>query len=148
MTLPKQPPLRRDWSWAVIKRHPACRVCGATDRKIELAHVIGREHDLKNVSVCDWTDPRTGETHLERVALVLPDRVVPLCGPQVNTGTCHNRLDLAHDLELWDHLLDEEKRQAIEDAGSLGLALRRLAPLTWEQRIELNAQGEMIEVAV
>lgn len=148
MTLPKKPPLKRDWqTYAAAKRHPACRACGRTDRKIELAHVIGRSHDLKNVSICDWANPRTGDSHLVRVAFVKAERVVPLCGPQNQPGTCHYRHDLGHDLDLWDFLTDEEKDQAIEDAGSLGLALRRCAPCSWDDRSEF-VDGELVEVKV
>lgn len=118
---------------------PVCRVCGATGRKIELAHVIGTTHDLKNVSVCEHGG------HSVRVATVLPDRVVPLCGPQQQPGTCHYRLDLGHDLELWDHLTRAEKVQAVSDAGSLGQALKRCARPSYLDRIEIR-DGVQVEV--
>jgi len=147
MTLPRKPPLVHDWDLANWeKRTGKCRVCGAEDRKIELAHVVGVRCDTREA--VEEERLFRGKVQPVRVAYINPDRVVPLCGPQVNTGTCHYRLDLGHDLELWDHLTDREKRQAVKDAGSLGQALHRLAPLTWENRLEFNANGDLIEVAV
>lgn len=121
---------------AEFKRSDRCRVCGRGDRRIELAHVIGREHDLKDVEVRDGF----------RVALVRPDRVVPLCGPAIDTGSCHWAYD-AYRLDLWDYLTEREKELAIEDAGGLGRALRRCAPLTWEDRVEI-VDGEQVELSV
>lgn len=140
MTLPGQPPLKRDWSAAEIKRVPACRVCGCRSRKIELAHVIGRRCDLDQVSICEYEDDRRGEVHAVRMAVVLPDRVIPLC------VDCHRQFD-AHRLDVWNDLTTLERFQAIEDAGTLGQALRRCAPLTWQNRVEI-VNGRQVEVAV
>lgn len=137
MTLPKRPPLKWDWSKANLeKRSATCRVCRRGDRKIELAHTIGREADTRDAIV-------TGDV---RLATVLPARVIPLCGPSVNSGTCHN-LQHGSRLDIWDHLTEAERLQAIVDAGSLGQALRRCAPLTWEDRVEI-VDGEQVEMAI
>lgn len=142
MTLPKKPPLRYDWSRANReKRTDRCRVCGRSDRKIELSHTIGISCDVRDsiITTIDGKDVR--------LAVILPARVVPLCGPQQQPGTCHYRLDLGHDLELWDHLTEAERLQAITDAGSLGQALRKCAPLTRLDRIEI-VDGRQVEVQI
>lgn len=147
-TLAKLPPLQRDWSAAEVKRADWCRVCQRPrwEVPIELAHVIGRRCDLDQVSICEYEDDERGEVYSIRVAVVLPDRVIPLCGPATDSGSCHQLLD-AHQLDVWDHLSKGERFQAIEDAGSLGLALRRCAPLTWDSRVEI-VDGAQREVAV
>lgn len=138
MTLPRKPPLVFDWSAANLKRGWWCRVCGRADRKIELAHVLGIKFDTANAVVVGG----------RRVAKVDPDRVIPLCGPSTNHGTCHH----AHDhktgtVEVWDFLSGPERRRAIEDAGSLGQALRRCAPRTWLDRVEI-VDGVQVEMEV
>lgn len=144
MTLPKQPPILRVWNLAnTTKRLGSCRLCNKTAaevKKLELAHVMGCEHDLKETVIGkdDQGRPR-------RLCLVLPSRVIELCGPAVDTGTCHNGLD-THQMDVWDVLSPGEKKQAIEDAGGLGQALKRCAPLTWQDRIELDKDGNAIEV--
>ncbi len=140
MTLPKKPPLKPNRSDANReKRSDRCRVCQRTDRKIELAHVIGIASDTREAVVT------TVEGREVRVCRINPDRVVPLCGPQQQPGTCHYGLDLGHDLELWDFLTPVEKQQAIHDAGSLGQAMRRCAPRTRGDRVEI-VNGEQREV--
>lgn len=137
------PEIKRDWSLAnEFKRTKQCRVCGKVAgqvEKFELAHVIGTEHDLKDCSITEW------QGHSVRLAVVRPSRVITLCGPAVNTGTCHNLYD-SHRLDIWDDLTDVEKDQAIEDAGGIGPALHRCAPLTWLERTEI-VEGKTIEVA-
>ena len=139
MTLPRKPPFRYDWGRANCqKRSVCCRVCGRSDRKIELAHVWGIEADTRAaiVTVVDGQDVR--------LAVILPARVIPLCGPSVDTGTCHN-LQHGSRLDVWDFLTEPERFQAITDAGGLGLALRKCAPLTWLDRVEI-VNGEQREV--
>lgn len=136
------PPLKRDWTAAEVKRADHCRVCGRGrwDAPIELAHVVGRRCDLDQVSVCEFEDDRHGEMHTVRVARVLPDRVIPLCGPALDSGSCHHLFD-SHRLDVWEYLTKPERFQAIEDAGGLGLALRRCAPGSWVSRVEMVAGG-------
>lgn len=117
MTLPKKKPIRRMWGAAEEKRRRRCRACGRSlselrqmGRNIELAHVVGREHDLT---------PAIGfeEIPLERGQLfVAPTRVIPLCGPSVDSGTCHN-LQHAGRLDLLPHLTRAEEIQAVADLG-------------------------------
>ena len=120
MTLPRKTPIRRVWDYAEEKRENRCRGCGRTytelrqmGRRIELAHIAGREHDLT---------PAIGyeEIPLERGQLfVAPTRVIPLCGPSVDTGTCHN-LQHAGRLDLLGKLTADEEIQAVADFGRLG----------------------------
>lgn len=145
MTLPKKPPLVHDWSEANEKRIGKCRVCGATNRKIELAHVWGIKADTRDAVEEMW--PHRGKIRLCRVATINPRRVVELCGPQQQPDTCHYRHDLGRNLELWDYLTDEEKGQAIKDAGGIGPAIRRCAPQSWDDRTEM-VDGQVVEVPV
>lgn len=105
---------RRDWSLAIAKRQEEedrCRVCGA--HGTEAAHIMGRVHDQPI-------------SEGSRTLLVLPDRIVPLCPP------CH-RLHDSHQLELVGHLTTAEQAQAVLDAGSIGLALKRISPVQEER---------------
>lgn len=133
-TFARKPPLRRDWTLAnEVKRESFCRVCDKQFwevKTIDLAHVLGREHDLKSVSEVELDDGRG----LVRMAVVIPDRVLSLCGPQQETGTCHGLYD-GHRLDIWELLTDSERAQAIEDAGGEGQALRRCAPLSWKTAV-------------
>lgn len=137
MTLPRKPPPKRDWTLANQKRTMACRVCGRTDRPIELAHVIGRKVEI----------PEAVETKVDgrlvRLIVVRPDRVVPLCGPAIDPASCHGAYDSSQ-LDLWGYLTKAERWQAIEDAGGLGQALRRCAPLSWQNQVEV-VDGEAVE---
>ena len=109
-----EPP--RDWTLAIAKKEEEgrCRVCNSTEAfGLECAHILGRKYD----------QPITpGLTTL----LVLPDRIVPLCSEETN-GRCHRRYD-AHELDLLPYLTAEEQAQAVLDAGSVGLALKRISP--------------------
>lgn len=139
MTLPKRPPLRQDWELANWeKRTDRCRICGTRTRKIELAHVIGVEHDTREAVVTTVAGKEV------RLVTINPDRVFSMCGPVTDSGTCH-WLDHHYRLEKWDHMTDAEKRQAIVDAGGLGQALRRCAPLSWLDRVEV-VDGQQVEI--
>lgn len=109
---------RRDWSLAreKVEREGRCRFCARSDRKLEAAHVTGRRNDEKAP-----LRPVDGF----RKGMVHPDRVIPLCGPSVNTGTCHNLYDSSR-LDVRYVLSAEEWGQAIKDEGGYGLAERRL----------------------
>lgn len=127
-----KPPLVRDWSLVFAEKGESdsvCRNCRKAPpevERLEWAHTIGREHDKENfiLGLTDAGNPA-------RLCLVVPNRVVRLCGPAVNTGTCHNKYDTSQ-LDIWDLMTDDEKDQAIHDAGSEGLAMRRCAPLVWK----------------
>jgi hypothetical protein len=111
---PKRSEPKRDWSLAQAKVEEEgefCRVCGAIE--VEKAHILGRKYD----------QPISPDS---RTLLVLPDRIVPLCGEWANR--CHQRYD-AHELDLLPYLTAAEQAQAILDAGSIGLALKRISPV-------------------
>lgn len=112
---------RRDWSLANVKREEgSCRNCGAV-LHLELAHVIGREHDKYPPII--WDE----DAEPWRPYMVAPARVIPLCGPATDSTTCHGkqhgkRLDVSP-------LLDrEESAQAVYDAGSVYSAAILLCP--------------------
>lgn len=121
----KRKPIRRIWTDARAKVDEAgeCRGCGRSvkvlrrmGRSLDAAHTIGREYDHK-LSPTEY--------------LVEPDSVVELCGPQVNTGTCHQLYD-ARKLDLWSKLTRDERLYAVEKIG-----LRRA-----KSRIKGRAHGE------
>lgn len=115
----------RDWGRAnEEKRGEVCRYCAYQGRSpvgscLELAHLSGREHDFT---------PAIGYEDVELVRsrlFVAPSRVVPLCGPSVDTGTCHAEQEAGR-LDLLPVLTREEEIQAVADMG-LALAYRRLS---------------------
>jgi hypothetical protein len=127
--------IRRDWSEAEVKRTSECRVCGRSDYPIELAHIIGREHDKKEPlrSLGRMWKSATGQT-----LYVHPDRVIGACG--FYEDSCHKRYD-AHLLSLAGHLTPEEEAQAVVDAGSLELARKRIDPLAYEGKVATSGVG-------
>lgn len=83
---------------------------------MELAHTTGRANDKARVrgSKTVWVEAES---------------IVPLCGPAVDTGTCHNAYD-THQLDLGAYLHEDEVRRAVEDyGGNEALAMRRLFPV-------------------
>lgn len=88
------------------KKEERCRVCGIEG--VELAHITGRA----------WDRPRTPGA---KTVYVEPQSIVPLC-PR------HHRQYDAHALDLLPYLELPEELRAIEDMGSIGLALKRLSP--------------------
>jgi len=111
---------KRDWTdaRAKVEAEGCCRICKRSDRKLEAAHVLGRQHDEPKVNKA------TGETLKE--LYVDPNRIVPLCGPFPEG--CHgdvdyNRVNLVH------HLTIEEQVQAVRDAGGIAPAFTALAPV-------------------
>lgn len=109
----KQP--RREWNDAIAKveAEGCCRVCGATDY-LDAAHIIGREHDALIVG------PRGGES-----LYVHPDSIVPLCGSFARND-CHGMYD-GRELDLLAHLTLHEQVRAVEDAGGIISALKRVS---------------------
>jgi hypothetical protein len=96
---------RRDWTLAVAKVHGGeqrCRVCGTSP--VETAHVIGRARDLRSGNVIR----------------VNPDAVIPLCRE-------HHRAYDAYELDVLPVLTVSEQAQAVEDAGGIISALRRIS---------------------
>lgn len=99
--------MKRDWTQArrKVDLEVCCRVCGSVQR-VEACHVVGRKHD--------------------KDGFVNPDSIVPLCGPATTSSTCHGRYDSGW-LDLAPFLTAEEGAQAVLDAGSLWLAVRRVS---------------------
>lgn len=104
--------VRRDWTAAreKVQAEGECRVCGRSDLKLEAAHVAGRFRD---------PEVRPG---LRRVDA---DSIVPLCGPFGDTDRCHTRYD-QHALDLLPHLTLSEQVRAVQDAGGIEAARRRI----------------------
>lgn len=101
---------RRDWGLANAKREEegdCCRVTG--EAGTELAHILGRKYD----------EPISPGS---KTLLVLPDRVVPLA-PRIHTAYDRKEFDLL------PYLTAAEQAQAVLDAGSMGLALKRISPM-------------------
>lgn len=110
---------RRDWTDAIAKvaDEGCCRICKRTDRKLEAAHVLGREHDEPKIGA--------GGKPLKEL-YVDPDRILPLCGPfpeGCHGDVDHNRVNLVH------HLTIAEQVQAVKDAGGIAPAWVKLAPV-------------------
>lgn len=116
---------RRDWTIARLKvdeqEGGRCRVC-RTNHRVEAAHIIGREADR-------YVD---GEPQ-SQPWVVLPTRIVPLCGPATDPTTCHGKYDL-HRLNLIGYLAPEEEARAVLDAGGLEQARVRIAPLAYNAK--------------
>ena len=84
-------------------------MCGAPG--VEAAHILGRKYDQP---IAEGS----------KTLFVLPDRIVPLCSYE---GGCHGHYD-RHALDLLPYLTPAEQAQAVLDAGSIGLALKRISP--------------------
>ncbi len=115
---------KRDWTdaRAKVEEEGCCRICKRSDRKLEAAHILGREHDEPKLKV----EPITGELVPSKTLHVEPDRIVPLCGPFPEG--CHgdvdyNRVNLVHYLTI------DEQVQAVKDAGGIAPAWVKLAPV-------------------
>ncbi len=107
--------VKRDWKNAIrkVQVEGRCRHCGET-RDLEAAHVIGRKHDAVLVG------PRGGES-----IYVHPDSIVPLCGAFTD-NFCHWEYD-RRALDLLPHLHIHEQVRAVEDAGGILSALKRVS---------------------
>lgn len=120
--------MKRDWSAALEKKAiqgSRCLVCRTT-HGVELAHVTGRVHDVE--PPLNYPNPETWREPF----LVIPARVVLLCGPATDPTTCHGKHD-GHRLDLLPHLTLSEVLQAVADsaggrANGLENARIRLAP--------------------
>lgn len=108
--------ITRKWSEARAKCDAeGCRVCG-TSQNVEAAHIIGTALDRFDLD---------GSPHPTKTWPVYAVRIVPLCGPFPEG--CHGDYDHKR-LSIEPYLTKEEAAQAVLDAGSIGLALRRISP--------------------
>lgn len=109
----KSSAVRRDWSSAEKKRN-RCRIRNEHGQAcpgwpVELAHTISRDaQDAEHLGA------RGG-----RYLFVHPDSVVPLC-------TEHHQLYDARRLDLLPYLTIDEQHNALDAAGGLELARKRL----------------------
>ncbi len=94
--------MKRDWRLASEKRAP-CRVCGTWP--VDLANTIGKAR--QDVEQEDGS------------MLVIPHSVVPLC-------PAHHRLYDSRLLNILPYLTHEEAINAVESAGEIRAARRRL----------------------
>lgn len=131
--------VKRNWTAAreKVDTEGQCRVCRRTRRQLaerglslEAAHILSREADRLAPLSMSWT---LGPDRLARGLafrnhepahiwpepfLVMPTRIVPLCGPATTSDTCHGK-DHAGRLDLIPHLTLPEVLQAVHDASRL-----------------------------
>ena len=115
--------IRRDWSDArrKVEDEGRCRRClrpPSYDRKLEAAHVIGRRHDKPRV-----------EGSTTKVLYVHPDSIWVAC------SDCHRAYD-AKEIGILPFLTLAEQVRAVQDAGSIESARRRLDPLDYTEEIK------------
>jgi hypothetical protein len=115
--------IRRDWSDArqKVDDEGRCRRClrpPSYDRALEAAHILGRKYDRPRV-----------EGSTTKVLYCHPDSIVPLCATPQGDG-CHQLYD-AHRIGVLGFLTKEEQVRAVQDAGSIESARRRLDPLDY-----------------
>lgn len=128
--------LRRDWSIANEYRAAqggCCVICGKPNS--ELAHIIRREYDNRPPLNCHYEGV---ELFYEaphglvpwKSGLVVPERVILLCGPATTSSTHHGIYDGPAsgrgELNLLAHLSKQQQLQAVADAGSIMAALNRI----------------------
>jgi hypothetical protein len=101
-----------------------CRVCGWEGDGLETAHIMGRKFDQP---------AHTGT----RTLYVNPLDVVPLC-PVFAPEKCHHRYD-HKELDLLPFLAPEEQTRAVEVAGGIEAARKRVAPIRCRQEVEESA---------
>jgi hypothetical protein len=127
---------KRDWTDArrKVEEEGCCRICKRTDRPLEAAHVLGREHDEPKVVARNLFDGESVTT--SKTLYVHPDRIVPLCGPF--PSGCHGDIDMRR-INVLPYLTLEEQLQAVKDAGSIEAARIRLEPVTHRHEVEGEA---------
>jgi hypothetical protein len=142
---------RRDWSDArrKIEDEGRCRLCSATGVKIDAAHVLGRRYDRPRV-----------EGSSTKVLYVHPDSVVGLCsdtvvessvGPdgvsenRVRRG-CHSRYD-AGEVSILAVLTVDEQVRAVQDAGGIELARRRIDAPDYSNEIRAARAAQRVRTA-
>lgn len=122
----------RDWAdaRAKVEEEGCCRICKcseASDRPLEAAHVLGREHD----------EPKLGEDGWPlKERYVDPDRIFPACGP--SPGGCHGEAE-RKEINVLSVLSLSEQVKAVEDAGGIEAARLRLEPVAHREEVEATA---------
>jgi hypothetical protein len=115
---------KRNWDLArtKVEEERCCRICKRTDRLLEAAHVLGREHD----------EPMMIGDRITKTLLVHPLRVIPLCGPFPEG--CHGKQH-AREINVLSHLTLDEQLQAVKDAGGIEAARIRLEPVNYNAEV-------------
>lgn len=118
---------KRDWFAARDKcDREGCRIC---NDPAEAAHVIARQRDRVQPLRADEAFDLASGAWVWVPYAVHPDRIVPLCPRHHRTG------EQAYDagtLDLSPHLTLPEQLQAVADAGSIHLALKRIQGRAYE----------------
>lgn len=137
---------RRDWTDArdKVDEEGCCRYCGRSDRPLEAAHLDGQKYDEPaDCKTCKGSGRRlagagpcgvckgSGQTSTYYVD---PVRTVPLCGPQVDTGTCHNLFDTGQ-LDLLPVLKLEEELAVVKSLRGIEPARIRLSRPAYESKV-------------
>lgn len=122
---------RRDWSDArqKVQEEGRCRLCSVVGVKLDAAHVLGRRYDRPRVAGSST-----------KVLYVHPDSIVPLCSDHVTDDNkvrpgCHYRYD-AGEVSILAVLTPDEQVRAIQDAGGIELARRRIDAPDYRPAIE------------
>lgn len=117
--------VRRDWSDArrKVDDEGRCRLCSATGLPLEAAHILGRRYDRPRV-----------EGSTTKTLYVRPSSIVPLCGSTPDREGCHSRYD-SGEVSILAVLTLEEQLRAVEDAGGIELARRRIDAPDYENGI-------------
>jgi hypothetical protein len=121
----QQPKRIWDDARAKVDLEARCRACGwepADTDELDAAHIMGRKYDQP---------AHTGTKTL----YVNPLDIVPLC-PVFAPNHCHQSVD-SHELDLLPFLGPEEQTRAVELAGGIEAARKRLAPSAY--RLEVLA---------
>lgn len=111
-----------------LEEEPWCRLCGGT-YNLQKAHTLGRKYD----------QPKPGRKEL----YVDPDSIVILCGP-FSEHKCHPRYD-AHEISILNVLTEAEQVKAVQDAGGIEAARRRLDAPAFKEHDELLARNLELE---
>lgn len=136
----------RDWTdaRAKLEAEGCCRNCGRSDRKLEVAHLDGQKYDQPaDCKTCKGSGRRlagagpcgvckgSGDT---KTYYVDPVRTVPLCGPAVDTGTCHNLFDNGQ-LDLLPVLDVREQLAVVKSLGGIEAARIRLSRPAYASKV-------------
>lgn len=123
---------KRDWTdaRAKVEEEACCRICKrseASDRPLEAAHVLGREHDEPKLGADGWP---LKELYVD------PERIFPACGP--SPSGCHGEAE-RNEINVLSVLSLSEQIKAVEDAGGIEAARIRLAPVDHRDEVERDS---------
>lgn len=115
---------KREWALArtKVEEERCCRICKRTDKPLEAAHILGREHD----------EPMVVGDRITKTLLVHPLRVIPACGPFPDG--CHGDIDMKR-INVLQYLTLDEQVQAVKDAGGIEAARIRLEPVNYNAEV-------------